>query len=293
MKPGLLILFALFCNASAAKTLHKEQSLYRNIIVTEVNNKRCMKFSLRRDRNQNQSCQYTDKPDVLVFDYAKLAVAGFLASHQPKSILIIGLGGGSLVQAFHSLAPEASITSVEIDDKVIKIAKKYFNLPTESWHKIVEKDGRIFVKREKLKGNSYDLVILDAFNGDYIPEHLMTLEFMKEVKAVLKDKGIVIANTFSTSILKEFESATYYAAFGNFYQFQGKYSGNRIVVASNHPLPEEKILKKRSEIYRSEFKKMDVELEYLWDSLDINPKIDKPAKILTDDYAPVNILKND
>ncbi len=288
-----LFVVTLFCfQISTAKTIHKEQSLYRNIVVTQVKNKRCMKFSLRKDRKQNQSCKYINKPEVLVFDYAKLSVAGILATENPQSILIIGLGGGTLVEAFHTLAPEAIITSVEIDTAVIKVAKNYFDLPTESWHKIIDKDGRIFIKREKIKNKKYDIVILDAFNGDYIPEHLMTVEFLKEVKSILSDKGLVIANTFSSSKLKQLEGATYHAAFGDFYLLKGQHSGNRIILASNKALDSVSTLKNRAEKYRLDFDKMDIKLDYLWQALNTEPEVDKQSRILTDDYAPVNILKN-
>jgi len=287
-----IFLCVFMLSSGFAKTIHKEQSLYRNIIVTKVNQKICMKFSLRRDRKQNQSCKLMDRPEFLVFDYAKLAVAGFLAVQKPENILIIGLGGGTLAEAFHALAPEARITSVEIDASVIKVAKEYFNLADGDWHHIVEKDGRIFIKREKLKHHQYDLIVLDAFNGDYIPEHLMTLEFFKEVKSILSEKGIVASNTFSSSELYDYESSTYHRAFGQFYQLKGKFSGNRVIIAGRHQLPNVDKLKSRANAYLLQFKKMDIDPEYLWRALNIKPSWNQTSRVLTDDFAPVNILNN-
>ncbi len=292
MRILLLLLVSIFSQQIFAETIHREQSLYRNIIVTKEKQKLCMRFSLRRDKNQNQSCKLINQPNYLVFDYAKLAVAGFLAADEPESILIIGLGGGTLVEAFHALAPKATITSVEIDAAVIKVAKEFFNIADTSWHKIIEKDGRIFIKREKLKNNKYDLIILDAFNGDYIPEHLMTLEFFQEVKSILSDKGLVIANTFSTSKLYDYESATYKKAFGKFYQFKGRHSGNRVILTSNQPLPTLKTLQKRAKPFENLFIKMDINVDYLWRALDTTPKWNTATRHLSDEYAPVNILRN-
>ena len=279
-------------STSSAKTIHKEQSLYRNIIVTKDGQKLCMKFSLRRDKKQNQSCKILNNPDYLVFDYAKLAVAGFLMAEQPKNILIIGLGGGTLVESFHSLSPESNITSVEIDPAVVKVAKEYFHIPLESWHTIIEKDGRIFVKREKIRKNKYDLIVLDAFNGDYIPEHLMTLEFFKEVKSILSEDGLVISNTFSTSVLYDYESATYHQAFGDFYQLKGKFSGNRVIVTGNKKLPTSEEFKTLTLSYQTILEKMDIQTGYLWRALETSPNWNKNSPILTDDFAPVNILKH-
>ncbi len=46
-------------------------------------------------------------------------------------------------------------------------------------------------------------VILDAFASDYIPEHLMTAEFLEESRSLLTAEGVLVANTFSTSTLYE------------------------------------------------------------------------------------------
>ena len=293
MKILLLSAFiAASINLSFSKTIHKEQSLYRNIIVTKNGQKLCMKFSLRRDRKQNQSCKMLDNPDFLVFDYAKLAVAGFLMADKPKNILVIGLGGGTLIESFNSLEPDSIITSVEIDPAVVKVAKQYFHLPVEPWHNIIEKDGRIFIKREKIRGAKYDLIVLDAFNGDYIPEHLMTLEFFKEVKSILSNDGLVVSNTFSSSILYDYESSTYHKAFGGFYQLKGKFSGNRVIVTGNKKLPSKEEFKRITLKYKSFIEVMDIKPEYLWRALEVNPVWNKNSPVLTDDFAPVNILKH-
>ncbi|MDH5433134.1 MAG: fused MFS/spermidine synthase [Gammaproteobacteria bacterium] len=281
------ILLSSVCNG---KVIHKEQSLYRNIMVTESNKKRCMGFSFRKQDSQNQSCKLVYRPDYLVFDYAKISAASILAVEEPKNILILGLGGGSLVEAFHELAPQATITSVEIDEAVIKVAKNYFDLPEADWHKVFAVDGRIFVKREKLKKAQYDIIILDAFNGDYIPAHMMTVEFLREVKSILSPNGLAIANTFSTSKLKKYESATYAKAFGKFYQFKGRHSGNRVIWAGNTDLPTPEKMKEKIPTFKVQFFKLGIDPDYIFDILETEVEINDPTKILTDDYAPVNIL---
>ena len=75
--------------------------------------------------------------------------------------------------AFHRLFPTAVIHAIEIDTAVTKVAKKYFDF-TENDQIKVDQDGRVFTKRALANSFKYDLIILDAFNGDYIPEHLMT-----------------------------------------------------------------------------------------------------------------------
>jgi spermidine synthase len=92
-------------------------------------------------------------------------------------------------------------------------------------------DGRLFVKRIKKK---YDWIILDAYQNDYIPFHLTTLEFLKEVKSRLKDDGVVVSNITSQFRNKFFDSMvmTYKKAFPHLYVFKGKKSSNFIFVAT-------------------------------------------------------------
>ena len=84
----------------------------------------CLQFTIKRD-TKNQSCFNPKTPKKLVFTYAKMAMASVLFAPDPKNILIIGLGGGTLPMAFHRLFAGASIHAIEIDTAVIKVAKKY------------------------------------------------------------------------------------------------------------------------------------------------------------------------
>jgi len=290
----LFVSIFLFLNNGfiLAKTIHKEQSLYRNILVTQINQRRCMSFSLRKDREQNQSCFLLNAPQQLVFDYTKLSLVGAFSKPHANNILIIGLGGGSLVNAYHYLLPEAKITSVEIDPAVIKVAKKYFFLPTQSWHTIVAKDARLFVKRALIKKQSFDLIILDAFNGDYIPEHLMTREFFSEVRKLLDEQGAVVSNTFATSQLYHSESATYAAVFGNYIELKGEYSGNRVILAHKNKRFSKQQIRQNMKKFAQKLQKIGLSPNYLLNALNTKPRWNSNARILTDDYAPVNILNH-
>ena len=92
----------------------------------------------------------------------------------------------------------------------------------------------MFAKRMGKRGTRYDLVMLDAFDHEYIPEHLLTREFLQEVKALLAPRGVLAANTFATSRLYDFESATYFSVFGEFYRLK---RGNRVILVRADGLP--------------------------------------------------------
>ena len=103
-----------------------------------------------------------------------------------------------LPDALRRLYPQTDIDVVEVDAAVIRVAQEYFDFrPSTNVH-VFEEDGRVFVKRAGRSGAKYDLVLLDAFDHEYIPEHMLTREFLQEVKAVMQPEGVLAANTFST-----------------------------------------------------------------------------------------------
>lgn len=273
-------------------TIHQERSLYRNILVTEDGSRRCMRFTVAELDGQNQSCRFLRDHDKLVFPYAKMVLTSLLVQDQPKRILIVGLGGATLVHTYSSLFPQADIVIAEIDEAVVRVAGQYFDFKQTDRIKVATQDGRIYVKRAGLKGDKFDLVILDAFNGDYIPEHLMTAEFLQEVKQLLPPTGMVVANTFSASRLYSAESQTYAKVFGKFFNVHSASLGNRIIIATLQPLPDRATLDQRVTAMGDRLHRFDVDLNEMVRYIKTDPDWDLKEKVLTDQYSPVNQLNN-
>jgi len=236
---------------------------------------------------------YISDPKKLVFNYTKLAFSSLLLIDNPKNVLIIGLGGGTLSNMIHELYPSAHIENVEIDPAVIKVARDYFNfIETDNVTAKVQ-DGRIFIKRAALKNQQFDWIILDAFNGDYIPEHLLTKEFFEEIKSVLAEGGIVAANTFSSSKLYEHESATYHAVFGDFINVTANNNSNRIILAGYSNIPTEQQIAQRVTQLAPLLAPYDVDIEAISQRMFFTKDgKDWPSdtKVLTDQYSPANLL---
>ncbi len=164
--------------------------------------------------------------DRLVFDYTRMMMAALYLNPSPQRVLIIGLGGGTLPGALQKILPAARIDAVEVDPAVVRVAGKYFGFAPGRQTTVFEEDGRVFVKRMQKQQIRYDLVLLDAFDHEYIPEHLLTREFLLEVRSILAPGGVLAANTFATSRLYHFESATYFSAFGDFYRLKQQQPGD-------------------------------------------------------------------
>lgn len=274
------------------REIHQERSLYRNIIVTEDSSRRCLRFTITRRTGQNQSCRFLENPQALVFPYAKMTLSSLLVQDAPQRILIIGLGGGTLPEVYHTLFPEAEIIISEIDEAVLNVAEDFFDFEQTDKIKVDIGDGRVYVKRAALRNESFDLVIIDAFNGEYIPEHLMTEEFLEEIKQLLPEDGMLVSNTFSTSRLYDAESQTYHNVFGEIINLRMNNTGNRIIIASQQSLPDLNTLNRRAANWRSRLEVFDMDVtdypRFMSKEVDWNTE-ERP---LTDQYSPANLLNN-
>lgn len=271
---------------AAVQTLHSERSLYRNIFVTDDDGLRCLTFR-RFVGGHRQTCMRMSDPNELVFPYAKMMLGVLAIDPHPKHVLIVGLGGGTLPSNLRRMAPDADIEVVELDPAVVKVAKQFFDFQTGPKLNVTTEDGRVFVKKALKNGTQYDLIMLDAFEDDYIPEHLLTKEFLTEVKGILTPDGVLAANTFSSSKLYPYESATYAAVFGDFYNLV---MANRIIWAQPGKLTDRATLRANAEMMAPEFEKRGYSVNWLMDIPTTARDWPADTRILTDQYSPSNLL---
>ena len=276
---------ALTAGAACAQDIYQEKSLYRNILVYEEAGLRCMKFG--RQGTGRQTCMSLQHPDALVLSYTKMLLGALYLKPEPQSILIIGLGGGSLPSALKKIAPQAKIETVELDPSVAKVAERFFGFMPTRDNTVVIEDGRVFVKRAQKQGKKYDLVILDAFDHVYVPEHMLTREYLQEVKSLLEKDGVVAANTFSSSRLYDAESATYAGVFGGFYNLKTE---NRVILARNGGLPPLAQIQANAGLLESRLNPFGTGKDWLLPLFSSKVEWPEGTRILTDQYSPANLL---
>lgn len=286
---GVVALVAVSAATSAA-TIHEERSLYRNIIVTEVGDRRCLIFNAVRGE-RNQTCINTRDPKEMLFHYTRMTMAGLLVNPNPKNILIAGLGGGTIPTALNQLYPETNIQVLEIDQAVVNVARDFFNFTENEHLQATVVDARVFIKRAGLEGKKYDFIMLDAFTSEYIPEHLLTQEFLEEVKQILTPDGVLVANTFSTSNLYDHESVTYKSVFGAFFNFKLAGTGNRVIIAQQKPLPDMGQLKAAAEDLKPSLRPYSVDILDFPNRLSTRVDWDESKRVLTDQFSPANLLR--
>jgi spermidine synthase len=285
------IVLASLCppNSSPAQTqqlIHSEKSLYRQVFVYEDSTSRCLCFT-HLCAVGRQSCIDLKVPQRMVFEYTQMLLGALFLKPQPRSILIIGLGGGTMPTTLEKLLPQASIESVEIDPAVVEVAARYFGFHSDAHVHVVEQDGRSYVRQALHNGKRFDLIILDAYDNQYIPEHMLTREFLQEVRTLLQPDGVVAANTFSGSKLYSNESVTYRQVFGVFYNLK---SGNRVILASNGPLPSLDQVAGNSRRLSAALEPYGFSSQWLLGRFSTTPDWDPAARVLTDQYSPANLL---
>jgi len=284
-------LLVVMSNVAVADTIHEERSLYRDIVVEQNGDRRCLIFNVYRG-DRNQTCVDINDRDRLVFNYTRMSFAGLLLNSNPQRILVAGLGGGSIPLTLNDLFPEAQIDVVEVDQAVVNVAKEFFFFEENDNLKVTVADARVFVKRAGISGRKYDYIVLDAFGGDYIPEHLLTREFLQEVKAIMSADGVLVANTFSTSRFYDHESVTYQRVFNEFFNFKLPSSGNRIIITQLEPLPPRGRLVTNAQKIATRLEKYGISLLEYPARLSTRVDWDMSRRVLTDQYSPANALRD-
>lgn len=280
-----------FALEPSEKLLFEKNSLYQYIQVIEDTTKK-ERYVRNQKKEYTQGGIYVNAPDKLLFEFTQMAFVSLaFMDRDPKDVLFVGLGAGAMPKYFTARYPDAVIDIAEIDPDMLAVAQKFFYFKENQRMKVHVDDGRLFTKRTKKK---FDWIILDAYQNDYIPFHLTTREFLLEVKNRLKDGGVVVANITSPFRNKFFDSMvmTYKKVFPNLYVFKGKRSANFIFVATagSKTADKETVLARARKIQSD--RKFDIDLAeiasryehssaYEWDG----------AKILTDDFAPVNLYQ--
>jgi len=191
---GLLVVGAACRPASAEeKTLFKKTTPFTILTVTENKGVRTLWFG---KAFAPESIVKVGDPDYVEFEYVRAMFTGLALVEEPKRVLMIGLGGGSIPSFLRKHYPKLTIDVVDIDKDVVDVAKKYFGFREDEAMKVFVEDGRKFIEKNK---EPYDIIFLDAYGPDNIPYDLATKEFLQAVRKAVKPKGLVVANVWSSS----------------------------------------------------------------------------------------------
>ncbi len=151
--------------------------------------------SLHLGDNMTQSTMRIAAPNDLELIYTQCMMSFLLFRPVPDNILIIGLGGGSLVKFIYHQMPQTKITAIELNQQVITVAQKFFELPKEDERfEVILADGGTYITNNP---PGADIVIVDGFDDDCQIPSLCSEDFYNQARQVLNKDGVLIVNLLS------------------------------------------------------------------------------------------------
>jgi spermidine synthase len=228
-------------------------------------------------------------PTYLEFEYVRAiaAVTDVVApAGEPLSALHIGGGGLTLPRYLAEVRPGTESLVVEVDPGVVAIDREQLALETSDALQVRVADGRVGLGEEP--GGTRDLVVGDAFGGLSVPWQLTTREALQLVDAALTDDGVYAVNLIDHPPLDfvRAELATLRDVFPHVVLLArapvlaGEDGGNLVAVASRSPLAVEQIAAALA----------DQDLAWqVAEQAELDAFVGD-ARVLTDDYAPVDQL---
>jgi spermidine synthase len=137
-----------------------------------------------------QSSMKINDPFALALDYTRCMMAFLLFHPQPRQMLMIGLGGGSLAKFFHRRLRATRVRVVELDARIVKTARMHFALPPDDERFAVEiGDGA-----EALSPECCDVLMVDAYHDEAHVAKLASAEFYDAAYLALEPRGALVVN---------------------------------------------------------------------------------------------------
>lgn len=152
-----------------------------------------------------QSAMRVSRPWDLELAYTRAMMGFVMFKPAPAEVLLIGLGGGSLAKFIRKQRSQTRITAVEIDPRVIAIARTHFELPgNDATLDVIEGDGALYVRQHPA---SADVILLDGFDAGNQVEALATQTFYAACRRVLRPGGVLVVNLWG----RDSDFAEYFA----------------------------------------------------------------------------------
>ncbi|MGE0420978.1 MAG: spermidine synthase [Reyranellaceae bacterium] len=264
--------------------IERAESEYNTIFIEKNGDQLSMAFGYRRNRYIESVLDLKD-PDALAVVYTRYMTAAMMYPPQGvKSIALVGLGGGRTISYLVKSMPDVVAEVAELDGEVIRLARTYFRIEEGDRLKVHERDGRVFLAQTK---SDFDVILVDAYRGPFVPFHLTTVEFYQAAKKRLRPGGVLAQNVEPTTLFFDSAYATMKAAFANVEAYPA--DGNVVLIGYDGPALTRDQLAERAKALQAKYKfryDMGTLLEKRQTTVDAGK-----GQVLTDDFAPVEMLK--
>jgi len=205
--------------------IYEAEDEWGYIYVVDTETHRILSF----DTVIQQSCMDLKHPEIITLDYLKAVVLIF-AFTSPKSMMILGVGGGDLMRALVHVMPNLKVNAVELRAEILAVSERFFLLPMQGNITYYADDGRRYL--ENAADNSTDVIFSDMFSVSGVNAYQNKAQFLSHCHRALSDDGWLVANfhelhrldTLFFERLKTLFSAVFLCPVpgGNFILFAGK-----------------------------------------------------------------------
>jgi spermidine synthase len=274
---------------SGAKVVFRKDTRYHQLAVIEEEGMRTLRFG-----SSFQSATYVKDPFKTAYTYTDYFFLGPVYKPDARSMLFLGLGGGSAPKRVWRDLPELKLQVVELDPVVADVARRFFAVPDDQRLPIAVSDARQYLVKTSAR---WDVIAIDTFFEDGVPFHLTTREFLDLARRRLKPGGVIVTNVIGSvkgdgSKLFRALYRTYRSVFPTVlvHPVNGDTGyQNIIVVATNGAAPAKAFMReqwRRLHAKHPSAPSLTAAIAHRYDSL--IPTRDVPT--LTDAYAPVDAL---
>ena len=171
----------------SAKEIFRSHDEHGTLQVFDDGNKRYLAFA----EHDEQSCQLKSHPFQLQHDYTQ-AMLLVLLFKQPRTMILLGLGGGCLASTLHESIPDLSMRLVELRPRVVDIAYRFFQLPRSQRIKVYTEDASEFLERDG-EGRA-DILFSDLYSSEGLDLQQTQTWFIERCSQLLEDDGWLVLN---------------------------------------------------------------------------------------------------
>jgi len=273
--------------------VHQEDSPYQQVRILEDDLFRYLVL----DRTFHAVMWKAD-PVSLFLPYSQLMMASLALVPEAKRGLVLGHGGGFIAKWLAARWPEIELDVVEFDPVVVRMAEEYFSYHAPPQHHVHVRDARAFLNRTN---DVYDLIWVDVFARHMIPFHLTTVQFFLELREHLSPNGVLAVNLASSgepgdllranavvqTMRQSFPTIESFAVKGPWKSIQTK--SENLIVFAGAPLAQHRTSSFVDKVMPLvEQRRLPFEVIALLNTH--RTEAWKPGLVLTDDYAPYDLL---
>ena len=271
-------------SAAHAEQRSVVESLYNTIIIEERGSQVFMSFGHNRNIYTQTVFDRAD-PSALVVPYTRTMTLALAYAASQDSVLEIGAAAGRTSTYLAETFDGIEVTAVELDAEVIALAKQDFGLRDRPNLSIVVQDGRVFLNRTSA---AYDVILIDAYRGSFVPFHLVTREFYETARSRLKQGGALALNIEPSSMVYDAALATLDAVFDHVDLYEVERNGVAIAY-DGRAISQDELAARTARLDDQHHPRYPLTTMIDGRYMSIEPLDDAP--VLTDDFAPVEFLR--